>query len=877
MQTSNPSGQDANCLLPGCFRFYYDVYIVPQGGSSPSDFVFNSLDIDAQLIVDNVNISQNPAANALSQINAEVTEACLNGTYSTYLVTPTPGDVGFSMPEQSPPYSFPINGQPFYLFTIVVDGFPDEVIDIAVNGTYSYGTSVESMFISSSCNSVPAEVTFPQPAACTSPGTCIEFGQITGGGNIPAVIPIVVTNGANSIDEIDVKIDVSFDNFMEMPEIIGGDISASKVQVFMNTSGGYTVYAHQRSVTNSSGYLFKIQINGPVFISSGGVATLKMENARYEPQNGTCCTPCLDASEDVIFTGFSDCTDNITIRADALQGGECDEILLNLTVNWDDMDNYKDFYKLTIVCDLETSGGVSILGLGSTDIDCPTGQSYCGGSTCFEIIDANTFRYCFWSVNPVKIIKETGFQVRLNVPDGCVDNVVFREAYLDLTGGGANVACVPERFVDPADFPICSPMVKGVILTEDGDKVEGTYTIDITGPSCNYTLNPACESMYAQCVCDDNDDYTVTPFKNNNPLLGVTTFDLVLIQKHILGTQLLDSPYKIIAADANKNNSVTNQDLIELRKLILMIIENFTSNYSWRFVDKSYQFPNPANPFQTSFPETVTLTTLPGDANFVAIKIGDVNLSCTNNGNCLLDPNGEAEERDQKTGKLSIPNYSVKEGGTFTLPFNWAGEEPLAAFQCGIRFDTDALELIGPSRGQLEGLTKESFGLTQLEKGYIRTLWFSPDGESRMVGNGKELFNLSFKARRNLTGLTDVLQLDNEVLNNLAFTAEGREFSIDLNFENKPVVNELVKSLQARCQPNPFSNQLTFEVDAERPCKGSLWIFDAFGVRLYTQDINLEQGKNTITPDGIASLPPGVLTWKLNTPIGRLSGHIVKQ
>src|SRR5690606_7962713 len=51
------------------------------------------------------------------------------------------------------------------------------------------------------------------------------------------------------------------------------------------------------------------------------------------------------------------------------------------------------------------------------------------------------------------------------------------------------------------------------------------------------------------------DDYTVAPSRNDDPLNGVTTFDLVLMQKHILNVQKLDSPYKIIAADVNKSSS----------------------------------------------------------------------------------------------------------------------------------------------------------------------------------------------------------------------------------------------------------------------------------------------------------------------------------
>ena len=44
----------------------------------------------------------------------------------------------------------------------------------------------------------------------------------------------------------------------------------------------------------------------------------------------------------------------------------------------------------------------------------------------------------------------------------------------------------------------------------------------------------------------------ITPVKDNDPLEGVNTLDLVLITRHLLGVENLDSPYKLIAAAANK-------------------------------------------------------------------------------------------------------------------------------------------------------------------------------------------------------------------------------------------------------------------------------------------------------------------------------------
>ncbi|MBC7776988.1 MAG: hypothetical protein H7246_16270 [Phycisphaerae bacterium] len=113
--------------------------------------------------------------------------------------------------------------------------------------------------------------------------------------------------------------------------------------------------------------------------------------------------------------------------------------------------------------------------------------------------------------------------------------------------------------------------------------------------------------------------------KDNNPLWGVSQFDLLTIQKHIDGIDLFDTPYQWVAADANNDLKIDTFDIVECRKLLLGI----STGPSWRFVDKSYTFPSP-NPLSVPFPETITVdySNPPFTPEFVAVKICDI--SCGN-------------------------------------------------------------------------------------------------------------------------------------------------------------------------------------------------------------------------------------------------------
>lgn len=130
-------------------------------------------------------------------------------------------------------------------------------------------------------------------------------------------------------------------------------------------------------------------------------------------------------------------------------------------------------------------------------------------------------------------------------------------------------------------------------------------------------------------------NYTIQPSFDLNDLNGVTTYDLVLISKHILGIELLNSPWKIIAGDINRSNSITTFDIVEARKVILGINPSFPANSSWRFFPANSSFPDPTNPFGGGMPlEFISINNLQANhstADFNGVKVGDVNNTAIGN------------------------------------------------------------------------------------------------------------------------------------------------------------------------------------------------------------------------------------------------------
>ena len=132
-------------------------------------------------------------------------------------------------------------------------------------------------------------------------------------------------------------------------------------------------------------------------------------------------------------------------------------------------------------------------------------------------------------------------------------------------------------------------LVSGEVLSFLGEQISGVEvqvsqdntfvqfegsTIDSDG---SYT-NPA--------AVIDQDNY-VRAYKNDDVRNGVTTLDIVLMRKHMLGLDLFDEPQQYIAADVTNDGEITTLDLVEIRKVVLAVWNEYRFNTSWRFHDAS--------------------------------------------------------------------------------------------------------------------------------------------------------------------------------------------------------------------------------------------------------------------------------------------------
>ena len=498
--------------------------------------------------------------------------------------------------------------------------------------------------------------------------------------------------------------------------------------------------------------------------------------------------------------------------------------------------------------------------------------------------DSRTFNYCFevpdnaptvFSLNPSKTME----LVFSNTGKGCITNVTVTK--LAVTYVNTENACIP-RLDAPEGFSICANSIKGTVRTELGvgiEEVEAYVKEAISTTNCEPTCSDPCgpdfdltdvNGYYSFCdVCATCDCFMIEPEKNDNPLNGVTTYDLVLINKHILGIEAFNSPYKMIAADANKNGSITTFDIVELRKLILGIYTDLPIANSWRFINRTYSFPDSLNPFIPPFLQVENCIAPQSSAvDFIGIKVGDVNNTATAN-----------RPAERPIAGLTWPSLRTAQGGIVTLPITYAGAEPMEAVQMGLRFDPAVLQLIGPSQGDLESYLPGNFNLLRAAQGEIRTLWLPMAGEPEPVLPGTVLFYLSFKVLADMPESGLPLWLDEQLLVCSAWKSDGTEYALLHNQASKLRAEAVAepKDIQASVRPNLTSGTATLVVQAAQPEKARVMLFDAFGRRLAMREVSLAEGPQEIPLNEAQGLPSGVYVWKIFTPTQKAQGHLVKQ
>ena len=358
--------------------------------------------------------------------------------------------------------------------------------------------------------------------------------------------------------------------------------------------------------------------------------------------------------------------------------------------------------------------------------------------------------------------------------------------------------------------------------------------------------------------------YKIEATKTDEAYVGVTTFDIAVLNRHILGIESIVSPYALLAGDVDESKEIDGADIVHIRNFIMRKTPSLPRKV-WRFIDKKYIFTNPSSPFGELTSESVVLpsVTATSKAEFVAIKIGDVSSGLIPQSTLV---NGDDEclvqTRENRTLELVAEDMQLKAGQTYSLNFTTENFKAMA-YQFTLGFKPDYASVVNVEMGDLGTMTLDNF---YIQKNAVTTSW---DGIA--YSTNPHLFTLQFIAHKN-GKLSETLAINNNPTRAVAFDTNGNPMIVQLSFIISKNDNGAFTLEQN--YPNVVETTTTIPFNLPSECQAKLTIFDAQGRILKTMSNHFEAGYNEFKLNREDLHTTGVLHYRLDaTAINSSSEH----
>ena len=379
--------------------------------------------------------------------------------------------------------------------------------------------------------------------------------------------------------------------------------------------------------------------------------------------------------------------------------------------------------------------------------------------------------------------------------------------------------------------------ISGNIKTEDDRGVEDVEVIleDIsTSTSLNQMTRKNGFYTFRDLEFDSPSDIQLKPQKNDDVLNGVSTFDILLIQRHILGLTPINDPYKLIAANVNDDQRISGADLIDLRRAILGVDSNFSNNKSWRFVDARHVLNEGEVPI--SYPEGIQIQVYNNslyNQDFVAVKIGDLDESA-------MTSNFDSPDAEGHNGSVLIKSADriVDKGDQIDVDITSEHFEKVEAFQTTLDFRSDILEFVDLN-GAAMNLGKGNYAHFE-EEGALTMSWNAV--ESINSSSDEVLFTVTFRAKQNFQ-LSEAIETSNSITQSEVYIG-GESRKLTLRFDKEIKEFELFQNV-----PNPMESQTLIGFTLPESGPAFLNIYDAMGKKVFSYKGEFVEGFNQIRID----------------------------
>lgn len=445
------------------------------------------------------------------------------------------------------------------------------------------------------------------------------------------------------------------------------------------------------------------------------------------------------------------------------------------------------------------------------------------------------------------------------------DTFVFQIFVQDSAG---NIGICPATVYVRDPFNNCSTLFNGVGIYGLIKTVNGAIVpdIDINLSSHNRTTNVNNIGEYVFSQLNYKDFVNIKPYKNDQWLEGLSTNDILRIQKHILGIKSFSNPEEWISADLDNNGSVTTSDMVWLRKLILGKVSDLPHNTSYRFISSKQQYDDMNNPLESDLLERYDNDQLNHDLrlDFKAIKIGDVSAQNSN----LLEV--EAQSR-LRIHDFIFENKTVQKSEKVIQDIHIGKNTDIEGFQLGFDFDQNELELesIHEFLSNLEGDEIKSENYSIKNGSFFMSMIFPEVIKSKQ---SDRILRFVWKSKTNKS-LDQILHFENGSRRSELYTGNGIADRLKLSFGNNSVQTDIISNWNV--MPNPFKYKCYMQFDAIESGVANLDIFDLSGKRIYSSDKIVEKNQNIWWIESNLLPHHGTYIYKVKMKNQEIEGKII--
>ncbi len=399
-------------------------------------------------------------------------------------------------------------------------------------------------------------------------------------------------------------------------------------------------------------------------------------------------------------------------------------------------------------------------------------------------------------------------------------------------------------------------VIEGSVFNEKNELIENAV-VKLQGSGFNPEITST-DGKYGFENVPGNRSYTLVPEKDSNPKNGVTTIDIMLIQKHVMGIKKFDSPYKYIAADVNRSGSVSAADMVEIQRLVLGKTEVLASYPSWSFVDADFVFPDPESPLLSAIPNKFTINHLDQNIkkNFIGIKQGDVNMS-------------SAVSASQNTGnrskgpevKLEVEDLWAEAGSYVYLPVEAKDFNNVEAFQATLQVNPEYAKIVRIEKGELENWSEDNYNLKRGNDGKVAFNWYDFKPASLLAG--KPVFYLRMEMIKSAS-ISNVLEINDSLIENEAASEGQYNGVLKLQFRQPDPESERTRMLSL--MPNPFKEATMLSFYLSEPSEVIISVTDLSGKTIWQTKGNYPKGQGQVTIQSQDLGAPGVYLYKMDAP-----------